>query len=408
MGIFNCEEIYIFVKLKKMDNLLPTNIELLIELFPNGSRPIHQNYKCSINEKEDYRTTLRNYDTVDTFFYCDPPNLEKNLVYYPELLTALDNIKGKFILRHAPNKFFDDVPHMYKYESPTEIFITNYKCGGEITAEKRRIAKTVFDITEEQAQRDLENFMTQDKFTKMSRYGLTYLNYFFLPYRLDTKVKNITFYDFYKNPRLRIPWMKDFLKKKSLYEAYKLGIGAVAQFRPTIAYDLYKLLKPTKVLDPSAGWGGRALGAVKFGCEYTGFDTNTDLKEPYTQMLKDLGDKGKNIHIEFIDSAKVDYSKYDYDMIFTSPPYYTLEKYKNMPTYENYDDWLNRFFKPLIENTYKHLRTNGYFCMNVSANIFEDLKKIIGRTPNKKIKLPKSQRALSKFSYDEYIYVWKK
>jgi 16S rRNA G966 N2-methylase RsmD len=388
-----------------MKEYLPDNIELLVDLFPHGKRPIHESYPCTINEKEDYRTTLRNYDTAETVFYCDPPNISKNIVYYPELMTALGTVKGKFVLRHPHHTFADDT-EFYRYDTPEEMIITNYKCGSGLTPEKRKIAKTVKDIPEEEANSDLQQFMNAKVFARMSRLGLTFLNYFFLPYRLDTKTKGKSYYDFYKSP-YRQPWMKKFLEKSNLYEAYKLGYGAVAQFRPSVAWQLYHTLKPTEIIDPSAGWGGRALASAKYGCKYTGFDTNTELREPYQAMIKALGESGKNITVEFKDSAKVDYSKYTYDMVFTSPPYYTTEKYQNMPVYDSYQDWLHRFLTPLVENTYKHLTSKGYFCMNVSPEIYEDLKKIMGNAPTKKVLLPKSQRSMG-FVHKEYIYVWQK
>jgi site-specific DNA-adenine methylase len=390
-----------------MKEYLPDNIELLVDLFPYGSRPVHESYPCHINEKEDYRTTLRNYDSAETVFYCDPPNITKNTVYYPELMTALGTVKGKFVLRHPHHTFANDTD-FYKYDTPEEMIITNYKCGNGLTPEKRKIAKTVMDITPEEAQNDLQQFMDATVFARMSRLGLTFLNYFFLPYRLDTKTKGKSYYDFYKSDQ-RANWMKEFAKKHSYYEAYKLGYGLSQSFRPSVAWDMYQLLKPTSIIDPSAGWGGRALASAKYGCKYTGFDTNTDLREPYQAMIKELGERGKNIAVEFKDSAKVDYSKYTYDMVFTSPPYYTEEKYQNMPTYDSYDDWLHRFLTPVVENTYKYLNNSGHFCMNVSPEIYEDLKKIMGRSPDKKILLPKTQRRkdLEK-AHKEYIYIWRK
>ena len=77
------------------------------------------------------------------------------------------------------------------------------------------------------------------------------------------------------------------------------------------------------------------------------------------------------------DSSKVDYSKYDYDMVFTSPPYYMLEKYENMPQYESNEDFNEKFLYPVIKNSYKYLKPNGHYILNIPISMYDDLKKSI-------------------------------
>jgi hypothetical protein len=40
------------------------------------------------------------------------------------------------------------------------------------------------------------------------------------------------------------------------------------------------------VFDPCAGWGGRLLGAMARDIDYTGIDTNTNLRDAYTELMK--------------------------------------------------------------------------------------------------------------------------
>ena len=60
-------------------------------------------------------------------------------------------------------------------------------------------------------------------------------------------------------------------------------------------------------------------------------------------------------------------------MVFTSPPYYFLEKYNNNVAYASKDDMNKMFYIPLFSNTYKHLMHNGYFILNVNIEIYEHI-----------------------------------
>ena len=48
---------------------------------------------------------------------------------------------------------------------------------------------------------------------------------------------------------------------------------------------LYEIYKPTTILDFSMGWGGRLVAAMTIpNIKYIGFDTNTDLINPYKKI----------------------------------------------------------------------------------------------------------------------------
>ena len=59
-----------------------------------------------------------------------------------------------------------------------------------------------------------------------------------------------------------------------------------------------------------------------------------------------------------------------FDVSFTSPPYFNLEKYSedsgaSTKNYNNYELWLEEFVKPTIENTYRYLKIGGYAMINI-------------------------------------------
>jgi 16S rRNA G966 N2-methylase RsmD len=94
--------------------------------------------------------------------------------------------------------------------------------------------------------------------------------------------------------------------------------------------DIYNRFKPTSILDFTMGWGGRLVGACAMDIpSYIGIDLNKNLIKPYEEMVKTLKELGTKTEIKLIfkDALKVDYSKLNYDCVFTSPPYYNIELY---------------------------------------------------------------------------------
>lgn len=285
--------------------------------------------------------------------------------------------------------------------------------GGKVTPEKIKLAKKAINVSPEQRDLDFERFMEKKTFLPLSNYGNKFLDYYFGPYRLDTiSRKGISFYEFITDTNLlnklkEKAWVKSFTKKEGIswYDVFRIYYGSISQFRPTTSYTFFQKYKPTSVLDFSAGWGGRMLGAIKYGCDYQGFDTNKDLRKPYREMLNYIKPTTKAT-ITFKDSSKVDYSKYKYDMVFTSPPYYTIEKYEDMPTYTSYEDWVERFLRPVISNSYQHLQRGGVYALNVPQEIYKDVRTILGRAANTKYQLPITRRDTRSINYKEFIYVW--
>jgi hypothetical protein len=311
------------------------------------------------------------------------------------------------------------------------------KKGGIIIYDKKnKYLKDIKNITEDEALEDLENLKKKDPLDINNQKGIVgnkFLDYFFFEKRIKTRKKtHPTFPEFLEkikmgeiSEREKI-WILNFFKsyknkigeKKSsneilkiLYRYFNLYHGSISSFKPIIAEIIYKKFNPKSILDFSAGWGGRFLGAYILDIPYIGFDTNKELKEPYENMTKILNSKKQKII--FKDSSKIDFSKYNYDMVFTSPPYYNLERYENMPIYKDKQEFNEKFLYPVIINSYKHMK-KGHYILNIPKNMYEDiinnniLKKADEIIPlhisNRNIK----KKELSESDYSENIYVWKK
>jgi len=302
--------------------------------------------------------------------------------------------------------------------------------GGKITQQKISMANKIRPITEEEAFNDLEKLIdihpTKKDLNK--RIGNTLIDYYMFPYRLDVityKYKGSNFYDFVKSPSSYLgdkgyTYYKKFIKdsKNTPYHFYTLYVSSVSIFKPLLSKYIYELFNPTCILDPTMGWGGRMIGAMAIpNTKYIGFDTNTDLIKPYKQMIKDLN-ISKRVKLYFKDSSKSDFSKFKYDMVFTSPPYYNknklIEHYEDMPTFESNEDWYDIFFYPVFSNAYKYMKRGGYFCINTNKDGYEMLKRFLGKC-DKKINIKnqsgnriRDEKGEFKNTSTEYIYIWHK
>jgi len=288
-----------------------------------------------------------------------------------------------------------------------------------IHSDKIKLSKKIRLITKEESLKDLQNLIdlhpTKNDLNRLA--GNKFIDYYMFPYRLDvtTSYRGINFYEFIKNPSnymgpKKYIYYTQFIKKYSPYRFYSLYISSVSIFKPLLSKYIYELYKPTCILDPTMGWGGRMVGAVVLPhINYIGFDTNTDLIEPYKKMVKDLNVSDR-VNLFFEDSSKVDFSKFDYDMVFTSPPYYNksklVETYEHMPLYKTKEEWFDSFYYPVFHNAYKHMKA-GRFCINTNTDGYDLLKRIIGPCSTKiDIKNKSATRKKDKPNPSEYIYVW--
>ena len=104
-------------------------------------------------------------------------------------------------------------------------------------------------------------------------YGNKTIDYFTFCERLNTISKGKSFYDWFNNPSIRNrESYKRFIKLKLLkcpnanmdklfYNYFCLYNKPINIFTPLNALQIYNKYKPTSVLDPCAGWGGRLIAA---------------------------------------------------------------------------------------------------------------------------------------------------
>lgn len=90
-------------------------------------------------ENSDANYIIRSRDTVDSFFYCDPPYFNSNMGHYrgytqhdfEMLLATLSRIKGKFLLSSYPSRILQQYAgaNHWHQESYEQVVTVNIKSG---------------------------------------------------------------------------------------------------------------------------------------------------------------------------------------------------------------------------------------------------------------------------------------
>ena len=127
----------------------------------------------------------------------------------------------------------------------------------------------------------------------------------------------------------------------TVFRVHRANKSCVSIFRPSTATYIYKRYRAENVLDFTAGWGGRMLGAYALGISYTGIDTNINMKPEYDSMIARLNNN--NLKILWDNCSNVDLSQFDFDLVLTSPPYINIETYENMTLFNNKDEYYKDF-----------------------------------------------------------------
>lgn len=233
-----------------------------------------------------------------------------------------------------------------------------------------------------------------------NRLGITYLWSFFNWAWSSIKCNNtLTPIDIFNDKALLKDLLKDYdsitdEKFRELLRGYP-GVQTISNFRPTTAQCIYDIFlrdieadKTAVVWDPCAGFGGRMLGAIKsekvglYIADEPSIKTYVGLNKVLDNIKKQdsLLNTTVDIHNSTMENDGL-ISKLEnrIDMVFTSPPYYDVEKYTNEDTqsfikFNTKQKWLEGFLRVLCMKAYKCLKYGGKFILNINATSnFKDL-----------------------------------
>ena len=177
---------------------------------------------------------------------------------------------------------------------------------------------------------------------------------------------------------------------QTLRMATTLRKYVASQFKPSIAKAFYDYFGSVNVLDFSAGWGDRLAG---FYCgettsHYVGLDPNT-LNHPNYQRQVEFYKKHQTFfeeekYVDMFCCPAEDFTDYDlyndyFDTIFTSPPYFDVEKYSDEDTqsykrYKTIDSWNENFLHETLRLIIPTLKKNGILAVNIADVYHESVK----------------------------------
>jgi tRNA1(Val) A37 N6-methylase TrmN6 len=235
-------------------------------------------------------------------------------------------------------------------------------------------------------------------------------------------------------------WTLKFTKINNniLRSAISLRKYISSQFKPSVAKYIYDVYGGESVLDFSSGWGDRLLGfyANYNTVRYVGIDPNIEVIKKYNEQVKvysqlDMYSQyGVNKETLFINSPAEDVILNEkFDLIFTSPPYFDIERYtqeknQSWKKYKNFDNWMDDFLLKTIGGFWNNLNPKGHLIINISdVYCHHKVQKICDRMNNYISTLKNAQyvgaigmrmtkrpcsKALQDGVFAEPIWIWKK
>jgi len=191
----------------------------------------------------------------------------------------------------------------------------------------------------------------------------------------------------------------------SCFKAFRIGyIQPAVNFPPMTAKYLYERFTEhisdkgdLRIYDPSAGWGGRILGAMSVRDDrhihYLGTDPNPDNffddgTSKYSMVADFYNQKTTRSNSFFSDTNEytvyqlgseeikkdLDFQNHKgkIDLIFTSPPYFNREAYSENENQSykkygsSYESWRDGFLKPTLETCAEWLASERYLLWNIA------------------------------------------
>jgi len=154
-----------------------------------------------------------------------------------------------------------------------------------------------------------------------------------------------------------------------------------SQFKPNVAKIIYDMFESENILDFSMGWGDRLAGfyASEHGKHYVGIDPRKENHSIYKEQSefydKHLGffEHERKSEFHCSPAEDFDFTPYNehFDMVFTSPPYFSVERYSYDDTqswvrYKDINDWNKDFLQATLGKIWGSIKSGGYLLVNIS------------------------------------------
>jgi hypothetical protein len=176
---------------------------------------------------------------------------------------------------------------------------------------------------------------------------------------------------------------KSHVDKKMVLTGFKLRLHIAGNFLPTVAREIYDTFGGSRVLDFSAGYGGRFVGYWDSVVgHYIDIDPNSACHPLYKNLAEWLvvhyPTPGKTWQFVQQPAEDVDYTQFgEVDLVFTSPPYFNLERYSQENTqswkrHKTIDRWKNDFLFRTIGKVTPIVKPGGHVIINICDSSSHD------------------------------------
>jgi SAM-dependent methyltransferase len=234
--------------------------------------------------------------------------------------------------------------------------------------------------------------------TRLRPPGNAASNHFFHTVRLRTpKASAPSTWQKWKDSALRLQVFRrllklrkvDYINSATIRLALHMTGATPVQFKPGVAKAVYELTQARDVLDLSMGWGDRLAGfcASSQTRYYTGIDPNPELHSLYQ---KQIGLYGHGKQFDLRQGAAEDVALPDgrFDLVFTSPPYFGVERYaagtgneagQSWCRYPTAESWRAGFLRPVINRAWRALAPGGIMAINITDVVLDRERHLLCR-----------------------------
>ena len=161
--------------------------------------------------------------------------------------------------------------------------------------------------------------------------------------------------------------------------SFRLGTYIATQFKPIVAKTIYDMTDAKTVLDTSMGWGDRLTGFFASNAtHYIGCDPNPNTFKRYKDMIEfwnSLTGNKKTTQIYNCGAEDLPWDEIkNVDCAFTSPPYFSTERYneggekeelQSWFKFNEYESWRDNFYLPVSQKTFDSLSDDGVMMINI-------------------------------------------
>lgn len=169
-------------------------------------------------------------------------------------------------------------------------------------------------------------------------------------------------------------YKKQNLNSYNLHEELYMQCKECTTFKPSLTKYMIELTHAARVLDFSAGWGDRLLGAIASNVEYYfAADPNSLLKRGHDAIIDKFAVNKERFKIVYEPFQSVEIPEDAvFDLVFTSPPFFDFEIYtadineQSVDDYPMLDEWLVNFLFVSLQKSWKYLKIGGHMAIHIT------------------------------------------